>query len=134
MILADLIEKVPTKSIGTGQFVIGSTKVRPRIGESFKRDEKMGIYVQLYNFSPDEKTKKPNGTIEYQIVHVGDNKQVLDFTEEVDKIEGVNAQQLTIEKILPLQNMEPGKYQLKMKVVDKVSNQTLTPFINFEIS
>ena len=62
LILADLIEKVPTKSIGTGQFVIGTSKVRPRLNEHFKRDEKMGIYVQLYNFEPDEKTQKPDGT------------------------------------------------------------------------
>ena len=33
LILADLIEKVPTKSIGTGQFVIGTSKVRPRVNE-----------------------------------------------------------------------------------------------------
>ena len=32
VVLADLIEKVPTRSIGTGQFVIGSSKVRPRVG------------------------------------------------------------------------------------------------------
>ena len=71
LILADVIEKVPTKSIGTGQFVIASTKVRPRLGEAFKREEKMGIYLQLYNFGPDEKTQKPNGTIEYEIVKNG---------------------------------------------------------------
>ena len=35
LILADLIEKVPTKSIGTGQFVIGTSKVRPRLSETF---------------------------------------------------------------------------------------------------
>jgi len=47
LILADLIEKVPTRNIGTGQFVIGGSKVRPRITESFTRDEKMGVYIQL---------------------------------------------------------------------------------------
>src|ERR1700683_4917761 len=30
LILADVIEKVPTKSIGIGQFVIGTSKVRPK--------------------------------------------------------------------------------------------------------
>ncbi len=53
LILADLIEKVPTRSIGTGQFVIGDTKVRPRLTDTFDRDEKLGIYTQFYNFSPD---------------------------------------------------------------------------------
>src|SRR6266851_5354862 len=32
LILADLVEPVPTNSIGTGMFVIGTTKVRPRVG------------------------------------------------------------------------------------------------------
>src|SRR3984957_19802070 len=64
LILADLIEKVSTRSIGTGQFVIGDTKVRPRLTDTFERGEKLGIYTQFYNFSPDEKTKKPNASIE----------------------------------------------------------------------
>src|SRR2546430_8213100 len=42
-------------------FVIGGTKVRPRITNTFRRDEKMGIYMKAYNFTPDEKTQKPNG-------------------------------------------------------------------------
>ena len=45
LILADVLETVPTKSIGTGQFVIGDSKVRPRLDGVFKRDEKLGIYV-----------------------------------------------------------------------------------------
>jgi GWxTD domain-containing protein len=134
LVLADLIEKVPTRSIGTGQFVIGTTKVRPRVGESFRRDEKMGIYLQLYNFQPDEKTKKPVGVIEYEVIKTGSNEKVFDFTEEVDKIDGSSAQQVTIEKLLPLQNMDPGQYTLKMKAVDKVNNETITSSINFTIS
>ena len=78
VILADMIEKVPTKQIGAGQFVIGTSKVRPRMGESFRRDEKMGIFANFYNFSPDEKSKKPNGTIEYEIVNSA-NLKVLEF-------------------------------------------------------
>jgi len=133
LVLADVIEKVPTRSIGTGQFVIGTSKVRPRVGESFRRDEKMGIYVQLYNFSPDEKTKKPSGTVDYEVIKAGTNEKIFDFSEELDKIEGASAQQVTIEKLLPLQNMVPGQYILKMKVQDKVGNQTLNPQATFTV-
>ena len=56
--------------------------------ETFKRDEKMGIYVQLYNFQPDEKTQKPNGTVEYEVVKNGNNEKVFEFTEEVAKMRG----------------------------------------------
>jgi GWxTD domain-containing protein len=133
LILADLIEKVPTKSIGTGQFVIGDTKVRPRLTDIFDRDEKLGIYTQFYNFSPDEKTKKPNGSIEYDITKSGGKDSVLHYTEAVTAIPGASSQQVTVEKLLPLQSLEPGQYTLKMKVTDNNSNQVLTPTANFTV-
>jgi GWxTD domain-containing protein len=134
LILADQIEKVPTRSIGTGQFVIGTSKVRPRITESFRRNEKMGIYWQVYNFQPDEKTQKPNGSVEYEIVKTGTNERVLEFAEDLGAIENASATQVTIEKVLPLQDMEPGAYTLKLKVVDKNRNQILNHSASFTVT
>ena len=68
--------------------MIGDTKVRPRVTESFKRDEKMGIYFKLYNFGPDEKTQKPNGQIEYEVVKNGSNEKIFDFTEDIASAAG----------------------------------------------
>jgi GWxTD domain-containing protein len=133
LILADLIEKVPTRNIGTGQFVIGDSKVRPRLDETFRRDEKMGIYVQFYNFQADEKTGKPEGSIEYEILRNGSNAKILNLSEEVKNVPGAAAQQVTIEKLLPLRTLEPGQYTLKMKVTDRLRNQTLTPSATFTV-
>ena len=133
LILADDIQKVPTKSIGTGQFVIGTTKVRPRVSESFRRDEKMGIYFQIYNFEADEKTKKPDGTVQYEIVKAGSTTPVFEFSEEIGALVG-GASQVVIEKLLPLQSLEPGQYTLKVKVVDKKRNQTVTPSATFTVT
>ena len=30
-------------------FVIGGTKVRPSVNNTFTRDQKLGIYMQVYN-------------------------------------------------------------------------------------
>lgn len=133
LILADLIEKVPTKSIGSGQFVIGGSKVRPRLNETFTREEKLGIWAQFYNFEQDEQTKKPSGSIEYEIVKNGSNQKVFEYTEDVNSLKG-SATQITVEKLLPLKTFEPGSYTLKMKVVDKVRNQTLTPSATFTVT
>ncbi len=132
LILADLIEKVPTRSIGTGPFVIGTSKVRPRVGESFRHDEKLGIYLQLYNFEPDEKTRKPSGTVDYEIVKTATNEKVFEFSEEVSTAGG--ASQVVIEKILPLQSLAPGQYTLRMRVLDKKRNQTVTPSATFTVT
>jgi hypothetical protein len=140
LILADQLEKVPTKSIGTGMFVIGSSKVRPRLGETFSRKEKMGIYMQLYNFEADEKTHKPDGEIVYEIDKVGATKdgpltKVFDFSENVKDLQG-GAAQVTIEKLLPLTDLDPGQYKLNIKVTDKLRNpvQTLTQSATFTVN
>jgi GWxTD domain-containing protein len=134
LILADTVEKLPMKSIGGGMFAIGDTKVRPRLSGKFNRDEKMGIYLQVYNFQPDEKTQKPNGEIQYEIDKVGSTDKVLEFTEDVSKVPDSSASQVTISKLLPLKNMAPGTYTLKVKAVDKRANQTLQiPSANFTV-
>ena len=63
-------------------------------------------------------------TIEYDIVKIGSKDPVLHYTEEVTTIPGASSQQVTVEKLLPLQSLEPGQYTLNMKVVDRNSNQT----------
>jgi GWxTD domain-containing protein len=133
VILADLIEKVPSKSIGAGQFVLGQYKIRPRLDDTFRYDEKMGIYLQLYNFGPDEKSAKPNGTIEYEIVNSATSERIFDFSEELAKLPEASAQQVTIEKLLPLHSVKPGQYTLRLKVTDKNRNTTLTPTANFKV-
>ncbi len=132
VVLADLIEKVPTRSIGNGQFVIGTTKVRPRVTESFTRDEKMGIYVKFYNFEPDEKTRKPNATVQYEVVKSGSNAKIFEFSEDLTN--STSATEVTIEKVLPLKALEPGAYELRMKVTDKVRNKTLSPVTKFTVT
>jgi GWxTD domain-containing protein len=133
LVLADLLEKVPTNQIGTGQFVIGSWKVRPCMSDSFKRSQKMGIYMKLYNFQPDEKTQKPQGTIEYEILKSSDSSKVLEYSEDISTLNG-SAAQITIEKLLPLQSLEPGQYILKLKITDSFRNQTLTQSASFTIT
>jgi len=132
LILADLIETVPTTSIGNGQFVIGDTKVRPRMTDTFTHDEKLGIYTQFYNFAPDAKNK-PNGSIEYDITKSGAKDPILHYTEPVTAIPGATASRVTVEKLLPLKTLEPGQYTLKMTVTDNTTNQVLTPSANFTV-
>ena len=132
LVLADEIEKLPINSIGTGQFVIGASKVRPRVNTKFRRDEKVGIYLQVYNFQLDALTHKPDGEVQYQVVKNGTNETVLDFTESLAQLTG-GASQMVIQKLLPLQNFAPGDYTLKMKVMDKARNQTLTPSATFTV-
>ena len=130
VVLADQIEKVDTRSIGSGPFVVGTTKVRPRVNETFNRDEKMGIFVKLYNFQTDERSNKASGSVQYEVMKKGGDQKIFEFSEEVGANTGTD---FTVEKLLPLKTLEPGQYTLRMKVTDKLRNQTITPSATFTV-
>jgi hypothetical protein len=115
-------------------FVIGSNKVRPRVDDIFKREEKLGIYMKLYNFGDEENSRKPSGQVEYELTRDGSNDRIFDFTEDLSQIPGATASQVTIAKLYPLKDLEPGKYTLRLKITDKARKQTLTPSAQFTVT
>jgi GWxTD domain-containing protein len=130
LILADLIERVPTRNVGTGQFVIGETKVRPAVDGKFTPDARMGIYMQVYNLGIDEATHQPNAVIDYEIVR-GD-ETIFQYSEKTSDLERAG-QQITLEKILPLGSFGPGEYKLSIRITDNVRQQTVSPSTRFRI-
>jgi hypothetical protein len=130
LILADQIEPVAGKQIGFGQFVIGSSKVRPRMNATFTAAEHPGIYLQIYNLSVDEKTHKSDAILEYRITS-GD-KEVLKHTETSAQL-GQAGQILILEKPLPIFEYAPGRYKLEIQVTDNISKQVIHPSAEFTI-
>jgi hypothetical protein len=130
LILADQIEHVPAKQIGAGQFVLGSSKVRPRLDADFTTSDKLGIYMQVYNFKPDEKTHKSSATVEYT-VKKGD-QQVWEHKETSEQMKQTG-DQITIERLLPLSALGPGKYTIEIAATDGVSNQKISRTADFTV-
>jgi GWxTD domain-containing protein len=140
LIVADVMEPVPTKDVSTGQFVIGLNKVRPRVAPAdgkpalFKRsqDQKVNFWMQVYNLGVDEKTHKPSATFEYDIVNVATNKPVVQKTESTDTMGNVG-EQVTLEKSIASANLQPGVYRIEIKVNDNISKQTVDPSATFAV-
>jgi hypothetical protein len=130
LILADLIQPLPTSQVGTGMFVIGGTKVRPSVNQIFTRDQNLGIYMQVYNLALDTKTHKPSLNVEYQLLK--DGKTLLDQAEDPARLRDAS-QQFTLEKQMPLSVLEPGKYTVQIKVTDNIRKQTISPSATFEV-
>jgi GWxTD domain-containing protein len=141
LILADEMYRVPSKEIGGGNFVIGDTHVRPRLatgGEvtspvTFSRAQSLNFWMQVYNLGIDEKSKQNDATISYEIVDLGTNKPVLNTQESTKKL-SPNADQLTLEKSLPLASLQPGQYKVSIKVNDGVSKQETEETAKFSVN
>jgi GWxTD domain-containing protein len=133
LILADTIEKLPARKIGA-MFAVGDTRIRPRPGNSFTTAEKLGIYLEVYNFVPDPITQRPSGTIEYEIDKAVSNEKVQGFSEDIAQMANGSASQVSIEKMLPLTALAPGSYTLKITVIDRNGNRSLQRQGNFTVA
>lgn len=138
LILADQVLSVPAREIGTGNFVIGMNRVRPKVPPSdgkpasFKKSESLNLWMQVYNLGIDETTKKPAASVEYQILNTATNQRVLDLTESTAQMGNVG-EQVTLAKTLPLNKLDPGVYQVTIKVNDQVSKQSIAPTATFAV-
>ena len=130
LILADQLEHVPAKQIGTGQFVLGSTKVRPRLDSDFTTTDRMGIYLQVYNLKPDDKTHKSSATFQFTVKKGAE--QVLQFKETSEEMKQTG-DQVTIERWLPLATLVPGKYTIEINATDGISNQSISKTADFTV-
>jgi GWxTD domain-containing protein len=138
LIVADQMEPVAAKNVGTGNFVIGTMKVRPRVPPSdgkpvvFKRNQKLNFWMQVYNLGVDDKTKKSSATVEYDVVNAATNKAVIHTIESTEQMGNVG-DQVTLQKSLSAANLDPGVYRIQIKVNDKVSKQSVDPSATFAV-
>jgi GWxTD domain-containing protein len=136
LILAGSMERVPSRDIGSGNFVIGDTHIVPRVPSgiavpvTFHRAQNLNFWMQVYNLGIDEKSKQNGATIEYQILDLATNKTILQ-TQELTSKTSPNSDQVTIEKSLPLASLTPGKYQVSIKVNDGITKQQIAEFAPF---
>src|SRR5579862_4380581 len=131
LILADQMEPVSSKDVGVGQFVLGSTKVRPKLDGEFQSDQPLGIYLQFYNLKTDETTHKNNMSVDLKISQ-GD-KTISHQVKTGEELKQ-NGEQITIQQVIPPQTLTPGKYKLEIQATDGVSNQTISRTADFTVT
>jgi hypothetical protein len=131
LILADQIEPVSSKDVGVGQFVLGSTKVRPKLNAEFQADQPMGIYLQFYNLKVDEKTHKNDLSLD---VKVSQGQQTV--THEVKTGEQLkqSGEQVTYEQVIAPKALPPGKYKLEIQATDLLTKQTVSRSADFTVT
>ena len=137
LILADTMERVPSKDIGAGNFVIGNTRIRPRVATGvavpviFQRGQNLNFWMQVYNLGIGE-NKQNAATIDYQIMDLATNTAILNTSETSTKL-SPNADQVTLEKSVPLGSLQPGRYQVSITVNDGVRKQKFAETAPFTV-
>jgi predicted phage tail protein len=91
--------------------------------------------MQVYNLKPDEQTHKSSATFLYTVKKSGekaDQPAVMQFKESSSDMKQTG-DQITIERLLPLATLAPGKYTLEISATDALSNQTISRRAEFTV-
>lgn len=138
LILADKMNRVPAKQIGTGNFIISNTFIRPRVAPGplkpvvFHRSQDLNFWMQVYNLGLGKKTRKNDAKITYEIIDKSSNKTLLNTSESSQDM-GANLDQVTIAKSMPLASLQPGQYLVKVMVHDPISGQEIAQSAPFTV-
>ncbi len=130
LILADVVQPLPSRQVGSGPFVIGGMKVRPSVTRTFTRKQTLGVYLQVYNLGIDPATHRPSAEVRYDITKGG--KTMVSGERGTAQMANA-AQQIVLAERLSLESLEPGKYTVTIRVKDNVRKQTVTPSETFEL-
>jgi hypothetical protein len=137
LILADQIQRVSMKDIGLGQFVLGDVKVRPKMDKTFVSTDAMGVFLQVYNLKVDDKSHKADASVEYRVTKLGENgsgtSPMLKFDIPSEKLPE-HGEELTLENMITLGSLSPGKYKIEVAVTDNLAKQTITPAEEFTVN
>jgi GWxTD domain-containing protein len=137
LILADQMNTVSSREIGSGNFIIGNMFIRPRVSAnlakpvSFNRKQELNFWMQVYNLGIDDATKSNQATVTYQITDTTANTVVLEKQLESKDL-GAHSDQMTVARSVPIAGLQPGKYKVTIKINDGISKQEISqsaPFV-----
>ncbi len=129
IVLAAKLENLESGAAIT-PFVIGTTKVIPNLSGTFRRNQPVGVYLQIYNAAIDQTTLRPAADAEYVLLKNG--KEIGKQTEDWREINDAG-QRLTLSRLLDSRSLEPGEYQIQIRIRDHVSGETIAPSATFKI-
>jgi GWxTD domain-containing protein len=139
LILADQIQRVSMKDIGLGQFVLGDMKVRPKLDKTFIPSDSMGVFLQVYNLKVDDKTHKADASVQYRVTKLGEKTTgdaptpMLKFDVPQNQLPE-HGEELTLENMITLGSLGPGRYKLEVAVTDNLAKETITPTEDFTVN
>ncbi len=130
IVLAAKLEKTESGAPAS-QFVIGTTKVIPNLSRVFRRNDPVGVYLQVYNAAIDQTTLRPAADAEYVLLKDGKElgKQVEDWRQINDA-----GQRLTLTRLIDSRSLTPGEYEIQVRIRDHVTGQAISKSAKFTIA
>jgi GWxTD domain-containing protein len=132
IILSDTILPVREVSEQDEMFVLGNIKVIPRLSKSFPEKSRFGVYLQVYNAALDQASLKPSLHVTYKVSQRG--LAMMEATDEAgNTVQFYSGQRVVLIRVLPVSHLDPGDYELEVRVKDLIKDEVVTAKDRFKI-
>ena len=132
MILSELIVPLPNVPERQEMFVLGDIKVRPSVKNVFSVENPLGLYLQLLGLGMYQGTLAPSVETRYRISRGGDTVVEL-IGGEQEGLRVYSDDRAALIKVLPIGDLEPGKYRVEVEVRDLVKGQSVRQVQDFRL-
>jgi len=133
IILANNITGAPANATTLEQYVIGDMRIVPNVTAQYFPGQNLVPYMQIYGMGIDQATQNPSLEVEFAVKKDGKVLEVVQNNAE-NSDQFYYGQRVVLVGRIPTGNITPGKYQLEIRVLDKISNNRLTATTDFTVN
>jgi len=132
IILAQSVSAAPTSSDQLQQYVIGDMKIVPNVKAEYLPSQNLIPYMQVYNMEIDQTNQKPSLEVTFTLKN-GDKVLEQMKNSPINSEQFFYGQRVVLLGKIPLTSVAPGKYKLEIKVVDNISNRSVSTTTDFKV-
>ena len=133
IILTNNITPAPASATSLEQYVIGDLRVVPNVMAEYVPGDKLVPYMQIYGMEIDQTTQNPSLDVEF-VVKKGNEVLEVVQNDANNSEQYFYGQRVVLVGRIPVGERAPGKYQLEIRVLDKISNNRLTATKDFTVN
>ena len=133
IILAKSLTSAPSSSDQLEQYVIGDMKVVPNVKAEYVPGQNLIPYMQIYNMQIDQTSQKPSLEVTFALKTNGKVVEEMKST-SLNSEQFYYGPRVVLLGKIPLKGFSPGKYTLEIRVLDNISNRTLSTSTDFRIN
>lgn len=125
IMLSNYVRRLEDAPKENHMFVLGDLWIRPNLDNVFQPGEELGIYLQVYNAGIDQSALEPSLEVHYRLLQNG--KPLVELVDSSgESVHFFSGWRIVLLKVLRIQNIEPGAYQLEVEVHDRLTGSRLT--------
>ncbi len=131
VILADRVQPASVGEFISDPFVFASVKVYPAADNRFQRGQPLGFYFEVYNVTADQQTLEPDLDLQLELFKDG-NPIPLPFR-DLHRLLHRYSDRFFAGSMLNTQPLEPGLYQMRIAVTDRIAGASDEQVLKFRI-